>query len=160
MPVPESWPRWASRGPGWPRDAGWDTHGNQAAVLQRKLGELDAGLRAFHDGAQACWSRSVVAVVTEFGRTAAVNGTGGTNHGTGGVAFLAGGAVRGGRISGDWPALSPWALNEGRDLRATNDLRGLFRHVLGAHLGVSERALDIQVFPGSAGLSRLEGLVA
>lgn len=145
---------------GFVEDAGWDTHGNQAAVLQRKLGELDAGLRAFHDGAQACWSRSVVAVVTEFGRTAVVNGTGGTDHGTGGVAFLAGGAVRGGRIAGDWPGLSPRALNEGRDLRATSDLRSLFRHVLGAHLGVSERALDTQVFPGSAGLPRLEGLVA
>ncbi|MDR6671907.1 DUF1501 domain-containing protein [Xanthomonas sp. 1678] len=145
---------------GFVEDSGWDTHGNQAAVLQRKLGELDAGLRAFHDGAGASWQRSVVAVVTEFGRTAAVNGTGGTDHGTGGVAFLAGGAVRGGRIAGDWPGLSPRALNEGRDLRATADLRGLFKHLLGAHLGVSEAALDTQVFPGSAAVRAMDGLVA
>lgn len=145
---------------GFVEDSGWDTHGNQAAVLQRKLGELDAGLRAFHDGAGASWQRSVVAVVTEFGRTAAVNGTGGTDHGTGGVAFLAGGAVRGGRIAGDWPGLSPRALNEGRDLRATADLRGLFKHVLGAHLGVSEAALETQVFPGSVAVRAMDGLVA
>ncbi|WP_369914158.1 DUF1501 domain-containing protein [Xanthomonas sp. NCPPB 3005] len=145
---------------GFVEDSGWDTHGNQAAVLQRKLAELDAGVRAFHDGAGASWERSVVAVVTEFGRTAAVNGTGGTDHGTGGVAFLAGGAIRGGRVAGDWPGLSPRALNEGRDLRATADLRGLFKHLLSAHLGVSEAALETQVFPGSGAVRAMEGLVA
>jgi len=145
---------------GFVEDSGWDTHGNQATVLQRKLAELDAGVRAFHDGAGASWERSVVAVVTEFGRTAAVNGTGGTDHGTGGVAFLAGGAIRGGRIAGDWPGLSPRALNEGRDLRATADLRGLFKHLLSAHLGVSETALETQVFPGSGAVRAMEGLVA
>jgi len=144
---------------GFVEDSGWDTHGNQAAVLQRKLAELDAGVRAFHDGAGASWERSVVAVVTEFGRTAAVNGTGGTDHGTGGVAFLAGGAIRGGRIAGDWPGLSPRALNEGRDLRATADLRGLFKHLLSAHLGVSEAALEMQIFPGSGAVRAMEGLV-
>lgn len=145
---------------GFVEDSGWDTHGNQAAVLQRKLAELDAGVRAFHDGAGASWGRSVIAVVTEFGRTAAVNGTGGTDHGTGGVAFLAGGAVRGGRVAGDWPGLSPRALNEGRDLRATADLRGLFKHLLGAHLGVSEAALETQVFPGSGAVRAMDGLLA
>jgi uncharacterized protein (DUF1501 family) len=144
---------------GFVEDSGWDTHGHQAAVLQRKLAELDAGVRAFHDGAGTRWERSVVAVVTEFGRTAAVNGTGGTDHGTGGVAFLAGGAVRGGRIAGDWPGLSPRALNEGRDLRATADLRGLFKHLLSAHLGVSEAALETQVFPGSGAVRAMDGLV-
>lgn len=144
---------------GFVEDSGWDTHGNQAAVLQRKLAELDAGVRAFHDGAGASWGRSVIAVVTEFGRTAAVNGTGGTDHGTGGVAFLAGGAVRGGRVAGDWPGLSPRALNEGRDLRATADLRGLFKHLLGVHLGVSEAALETQVFPGSGAVRAMDGLV-
>lgn len=145
---------------GFVEDSGWDTHGNQAAVLQRKLAELDAGVRAFHDGAGASWERSVVAVVTEFGRTAAVNGTGGTDHGTGGVAFLAGGAIRGGRVAGDWPGLSPRALNEGRDLRATTDLRSLFKHLLSAHLGVSEAALETQVFPGSGAVRAMQGLVA
>ncbi len=145
---------------GFVEDSGWDTHGNQAAVLRRKLAELDAGVRAFHDGAGASWGRSVIAVVTEFGRTAAVNGTGDTDHGTGGVAFLAGGAVRGGRDAGDWPGLSPRALNEGRDLRATADLRGLFKHLLGAHLGVSEAALETQVFPCSGAVRAMDGLLA
>ncbi|MCP2830385.1 DUF1501 domain-containing protein, partial [Salmonella enterica] len=85
-------------------------------LLARKLTELDTGLRAFHDEATALWPRTVIAVVSEFGRTAAANGTGGTDHGTGGMALLAGGAVRGGRLAGDWPGLAPGALFEGRDL--------------------------------------------
>jgi len=71
-------------------DSGWDTHAGQAAILKNKLTELDNGLRAFHDGAQSLWDKTVVVVVTEFGRTARVNGTGGTDHGTGGLALLAG----------------------------------------------------------------------
>ena len=110
---------------------------------------MDAGLRAFREGSGAGWSRTVVAVVTEFGRTAAANGTAGTDHGTGGLAFLAGGAVRGGRVAGDWPGLAPADLNEGRDLRATSDMRALFKGVLGPHLGLAEAVLETQVFPDS-----------
>lgn len=145
---------------GFVEDSGWDTHGNQAAVLTRKLKELDAGLRAFHDGVGAAWGRTVVVVVTEFGRTAAVNGTGGTDHGTGGLALLAGGAVRGGRIAGDWPGLAQGALNEGRDLRATSDTRALLKGVLASHLGIAESALETRVFPGSGGIRAMEGLLA
>ena len=145
---------------GFVEDSGWDTHANQAQVLQRKLAELDAGLRAFHDHAGGAWRDTAVVVVTEFGRTAAVNGTGGTDHGTGGVAFLAGGAVRGGRLLGDWPGLSPSALNEGRDLRATTDMRALFKGLLRDHLGVSEAALETRVFPDSRGIKPLEKLTA
>ncbi len=140
-------------------DSGWDTHSNQAAVLTRKLKELDAGLRTFHDGMVPLWNRTVVVVVSEFGRTAAVNGTGGTDHGTGGVALLAGGAVNGGRIAGDWPGLAQGALNEGRDLRATSDTRALLKGVLTAHLRVSESALETQVFPDSRNVRAIERLI-
>lgn len=101
----------------------------------------------------------MVAVVTEFGRTAAINGTGGTDHGTGGVAFLAGGAVAGGRVAGDWPGLARSQLNEGRDLRATTDLRALFKGVLRDHLGLGADVLARQVFPDSAALAPMSGLV-
>lgn len=152
----------AADGPriGFVEDSGWDTHSNQVQVLQSKLSELDAGLRAFHDNAGEAWKRSVVMVVTEFGRTAAINGTGGTDHGTGGLALLAGGAVRGGRIAGDWPGLAANALNEGRDLRATSDLRAMFKAVLAGHLQVGEGALESKVFPGSRDVGVMEGLLA
>lgn len=145
---------------GFVEDSGWDTHSGQAAILARKLAELDAGLKAFHDTAGPAWGRTAVVVVTEFGRTARTNGTGGTDHGTGGVAFLAGGAVRGGRVAGDWPGLSPAALNDNRDLRATTDMRGLFKGLLATHLGLPEGAIEAQVFPSSAQVRALEGLVA
>ncbi|VXB32997.1 conserved exported hypothetical protein [Luteimonas sp. 9C] len=145
---------------GFVEDSGWDTHAGQAQVLQRKLAELDAGLRAFHAGAGAIWGRTVIAVVTEFGRTAAVNGTGGTDHGTGGMALLAGGAVSGGRVAGDWPGLANHALNEGRDLQATTDLRALFKSLLAGHLQLTESALETRVFPDSRSVRAIDGLLA
>lgn len=144
---------------GFVEDTGWDTHSGELAVLDRKLAELDAALSAFHEGAQPVWGRTVVAIVTEFGRTAAINGTGGTDHGTGGVAFLAGGAVRGGRVAGDWPGLGRDQLNEGRDLYATTDLRAVFKGVLRDHLGVADRVLAQQVFPESGAIRPLADLV-
>lgn len=145
---------------GFVEDSGWDTHRNQAPVLARKLAELDAGLVAAREGFGTAWSRTTLLVVTEFGRTAAVNGTGGTDHGTGGVALLAGGTVRGGRIGGDWPGMGPAQLNEGRDLRATADLRALFKAVLAKQLQVPEAALETRVFPDSRQVRPLEGLFA
>ncbi len=144
---------------GFVEDSGWDTHSNQASVLNRKLAELDTCLRAFHDGAPGVWDKTVVLVVSEFGRTAAVNGTGGTDHGTGGLALLAGGAVKGGRVAGDWPGLAQSALNEGRDLRATSDLRSVFKSVLALHLRVPEAALETKVFPDSRTVQAMPGLV-
>ncbi len=141
-------------------DDGWDTHANEAAILARKFAELDAGMAAARTALAASWAHSVIVVVSEFGRTAAINGTGGTDHGTGGTLFLAGGAVRGGRIAGDWPGLTAAALNEGRDLRATTDLRAVFKGVLAGHLGVPMAVLDTRVFPGSARLRASEGLLA
>ncbi len=145
---------------GFVEDSGWDTHGNQAGVLTRKLKELDDALRAYREGMAAFWPQTTVAIVTEFGRTAAANGTGGTDHGTGGVAFLAGGRVRGGRIAGDWPELGSSDLNEGRDLRATTDMRSLFKGVLAAQMRVPESVLDTRVFPDSRDLKPFEGLFA
>ena len=144
---------------GFVEDTGWDTHNNQLGVLGRKLAELDAGLKAFHEGAQPVWSKTVVAIVTEFGRTAAINGTGGSDHGTGGAAFLAGGAVAGGRIAGDWPGLAKAQLNDGRDLRATTDLRALFKGVLRDHLDIGDAVLGRTVFPDSSAIAPLPGLV-
>ena len=144
---------------GFVEDTGWDTHRGQAQALQRKFGELDAGLRAVEAGLGVDWARTVVLVVTEFGRTVAVNGSAGTDHGVGGHALLAGGAVRGGRVAGDWPGLGARALHEGRDLRATIDLRALFKGLLLTHLGVSEAALETRIFPDSRAVRAMTGLV-
>ncbi len=140
-------------------DTGWDTHRGQIAALDRKFGELDAGLRAVRDGLATDWNNTVVVVVTEFGRTVAVNGSAGTDHGVGGNALLAGGAVRGGRIAGDWPGLGAGQLLDGRDLRPTTDMRALFKGVLAAHLRTPEAALERTIFPISAAIRPMSGLV-
>jgi uncharacterized protein (DUF1501 family) len=102
----------------------------------------------------------VVVIATEFGRTAAVNGTGGTDHGTGGTLFLAGGAVNGGRIGGQFPGLAAGDLNDGRDLRATTDMRAVFKGVLEQHLGMDRAAIESQVFPDSRSVAAFPGLIA
>jgi uncharacterized protein (DUF1501 family) len=133
---------------------GWDTHANQAnpnGALANYLRQLDAGLAALRDGLVAgdAWKRSVVVVATEFGREVAINGTLGTDHGTGGAAFVLGGAVKGGRVVADWPGLAKKDRYEGRDLRTTTDLRAVFKGVLGDHLHVASGNLNRDVFPGS-----------
>ena len=140
-------------------DSGWDTHRGQQLALDRKFAELDAGLRAIREGLAEEWARTAVVVVTEFGRTVATNGSAGTDHGVGGVALLAGGAVRGGRIGGDWPGLAPGALLDGRDLRPTTDLRAVFKGLLAGHLAVPESALETRIFPDSRAVRPLEGLL-
>jgi uncharacterized protein (DUF1501 family) len=105
------------------------------------------------------WRNTTVLLATEFGRTAASNGTRGTDHGTGSAAFLLGGAVAGGRVIADWPALNSSSLYEGRDLRPTTDLRAVIKGVLHDQLKISDRALDTTVFPDSAGIRRIDGLV-
>lgn len=144
---------------GFVEDSGWDTHRGQQLALDRKFAELDAGLRAYREGMGVDWESTVVAVVTEFGRTVAANGSAGTDHGVGGAALLAGGAVRGGRIAGDWPGLAPAVLFEGRDLRPTTDLRVVFKGLLAGHLAVSEAALDTRIFPDSRTLRPMAGLL-
>lgn len=144
---------------------GWDSHANQAlpqGALTNNLKLLDAMLASLRDALQSgqAWSRTVVLVVTEFGREVAVNGTQGTDHGTGGVAFALGGAVRGGRVIADWPGLAPKDRFEGRDLRITTDLRALLRSVLHDHLRVTRSALDGSVLPGTSALKTLDLLKA
>ena len=126
---------------------GWDTHANQPGVVQRNLAQLDRGLDALATGLGARWADTAVLVVTEFGRTVAANGTGGTDHGTAGAAFLLGGAVRGGRVLADWPGLKASALQDGRDLRPTLELDGVIKGVLAEHMGVPEAHLHRVVFP-------------
>ncbi len=138
---------------------GWDTHARQGPRLARLLADLGAGLASLPGAMGPAWDRTVVVVVSEFGRAVEANGTGGTDHGTGGVALLAGGAVAGGRVLADWPGLAPKERLDGRDLRPTVELRGLLKGVLGPQLGLTRTQLDGQVFPYSAGVEAVEGLV-
>lgn len=138
---------------------GWDTHVNQGAetgTLANRFTELDAALESLRLGLGAHWNDTVTLVVTEFGRTVRVNGGGGTDHGTGSVAFAMGGAVHGGRILGDWPGLH--TLYEDRDLMPVNDLRGLLKGVLNTHWGIGHSALDQIIFPDSASVRPFSGI--
>ncbi len=142
---------------------GWDTHANEGGPVGRLaqlLGGLDGALAEFESGLGNRWRDTVVVVATEFGRTARINGTEGTDHGTGTIALLAGGAVKGGRVISDWPSLKPASLYEGRDLAPTTDLRTVFKGVLHDHLGLAERVLAESVFPDSAAARPTQGLVA
>jgi uncharacterized protein (DUF1501 family) len=141
---------------------GWDTHTGQGTTkgrLPTALGQLAAGLDALKAGMGEAWGRTVVVTVTEFGRTAVPNGTGGTDHGTGAAAFVLGGNVAGGKVHADWPGLSRGALYENRDLAPTGDLRSLFKAVLGDHMGVPSVALETVVFPGSGAARPFAGLI-
>ena len=141
---------------------GWDTHINEGAAsgqLANLLGALDVALAAIETNMGDAWRETVVAVVTEFGRTARINGTDGTDHGTGTVALLVGGALKGGRVIADWPGLKQAQLYEDRDLKPTTDLRAVLKGLLRDHLRVEERALASSVFPDSAGVAPISGLV-
>jgi uncharacterized protein (DUF1501 family) len=141
---------------------GWDTHINEGAAsgqLANLLGALDGAFAAIETSMGDAWRETVVAVITEFGRTARINGTDGTDHGTGTVAFLAGGALRGGRVVADWPGLKSAQLHEGRDLKPTTDLRGVLKGLLRDHLRVEEHALAGNVFPDSTDVAPTAGLV-
>jgi uncharacterized protein (DUF1501 family) len=140
---------------------GWDTHaneGNAEGQLAGRLAALDAGLRTLKDELGPAWANTAVLLATEFGRTAATNGTRGTDHGTATAAFLLGGAVQGGRVMADWPGLSSRSLYQGRDLKPTTDLRSVLKGVLSEHLLVSSGALENTVFPSSADARPIKGL--
>lgn len=152
------------RAPGGPRIAvadfgGWDTHANQgiqSGYLANRLKALGSGIQGVADELGPLWRDTAVLVITEFGRTAAPNGSTGTDHGTASVALLVGGAVKGGRVIADWPGLD--RLFEGRDIRPTVDLRSLFAAVLRDHLGVAEGPLARTVFPDSRNLPTMTDL--
>ncbi len=141
---------------------GWDTHNNEGAAtgqLANFLGALDGAIGAIEREMGGAWSETVVALVTEFGRTARINGTDGTDHGTGTVAVLVGGALKGGRVVADWPGVKPANLHEGRDLAPTTDLRAVMKGVLRDHLRLDEQALARTVFPGSGNVKPMAGLL-
>jgi uncharacterized protein (DUF1501 family) len=138
--------------------SGWDTHVAQVPRLEQPLRQLDAGLGALKTALGPAWRQTAVLVVTEFGRTARVNGDKGTDHGTATVAFVLGGAVAGGRVRADWPGLGAGRLFENRDLAPTVDVRAVAKGLLAGHLGLGQPALA-QVFPDSAAATPMGGLL-
>ena len=139
---------------------GWDTHATQASILTTKLSELDACLDAFRiEMGEAAWKTTAVACVTEMGRRAYVNGTTGTDHGVASVAFLLGGAINGNKVFGSWPGLANADLVNGASLRATTDMRAVFKGLLQDHLGVPRTLLDTEVFPASQTVAPMQDLL-
>jgi uncharacterized protein (DUF1501 family) len=141
---------------------GWDTHSNQGVFKGRladNLKHLDNGMANLRTALGATWEKTIVVCMTEFGRAVAGNGTGGTDHGTGGAAFVLGGAITGGKVVTDWPGLGDHQLYENRDLRPTLDVRGVLKGILASHLGLDNAALDNKVFPDSGTIKPLQGIV-
>ena len=138
---------------------GWDTHANQKGRLAAVLGGLGEGLVSLAQALGPAWDRTVVLTLTEFGRTAVPNGTGGTDHGTAGAAFVMGGAVKGGRVIADWPGLARSRLYESRDLAPTLDSRAVCKAILRDHLGLPLDAIDRVVFPASSDVPPIVDLV-
>ena len=137
---------------------GWDTHAGQRGRLNGQLTGLDALLASLKENLGAAWAETLVVVATEFGRTAAVNGTGGTDHGTGSLAMLLGGTVTGGRILSDWPGLGQSQLYEGRDLKPTTSIDALLAGALAGHFRLDPAQVAPKLFPGGAGVP-MSGLV-
>jgi uncharacterized protein (DUF1501 family) len=141
---------------------GFDTHANQGAAdgqLAGRLANADAVVGGLAAGLGEEWKNTVVVMATEFGRTARINGTRGTDHGTASTAILLGGSLKKAGIVGDWPTLSSGKLFENRDTAPTLDMRSLFKGVLTEHLGVDRRALDTTIFPDSGSIAPVSGLV-
>ena len=138
---------------------GWDTHFDQERRLTNLFGSLSKGIVELKHGLGKNWANTAVVIVSEFGRTAAENGSRGTDHGTGGLAMLAGGAVAGGRIAGDWPGLSEKALWQGRDLRSVNSYEALFKTIVTDHLGLKRDLVEDLVFPGSRSVQPMDGVL-
>ncbi|WP_432348084.1 DUF1501 domain-containing protein [Shinella yambaruensis] len=128
---------------------GWDTHLSQSKIFLKPVDELVTAITTLKANlSPAVWRKTAILAITEFGRTARENGSQGTDHGTGGLAVLAGGAVAGGKVYRDWPSLSDSDLLDGRDLRPTTDLRQLAAAMLRQQFGISARDLETAVFPG------------
>ena len=138
---------------------GWDTHAQEIGRLSKLLAGLDNALAAFERELGDSWKDTAVLVATEFGRTAHINGTDGTDHGTGTTAFLAGGAIKGGRVIAEWPGLKATQLRDGRDLAATTDLRSIVKGIAIDLLGASPTILARDVFPGSEHVPAMKGLI-
>ncbi|MFO6464044.1 DUF1501 domain-containing protein [Jannaschia sp. KMU-145] len=128
--------------------SGWDTHNAQTREITRGLRLLGRGLGTLRADLGPDWDRTVVLCMTEFGRTAAENGTRGTDHGTGGTMLLAGGALKGGQVWGDWPGLAEAQLLDRRDLMPTRDVRAYAAWALHGLFGTDRATLSTLVFPG------------
>jgi uncharacterized protein (DUF1501 family) len=139
--------------------AGWDTHFAQVPRLAAQLKALDTMIAAMRDAMGAAWKKTTVLVATEFGRTAAVNGTGGTDHGTASMAMLIGGAVKGGRVLADWPGLAPSNLYEDRDLRPTMALDSLIAGAAAEALGLDSNRLGHNLFGPAISSKPISGLI-
>ena len=127
---------------------GWDTHRSQARAMPGLLDRLADTILTLRDGLGPAWGRTAVLAMTEFGRTARENGSGGTDHGTGGAMLLAGGAVRGGIVHGRWPGLAEADLYDRRDLRPTGDVRALAARAMQGLFGADDSTLESAIFPG------------
>ncbi|MGN6268888.1 MAG: DUF1501 domain-containing protein [Sphingomonas sp.] len=139
--------------------AGWDTHSAQAPRLNNQLKALDKLLAALRDGLGPAWDKTTVLIATEFGRTAAVNGTKGTDHGTASAALVLGGAVKGGRVIADWPGLGQNQLYQQRDLRASTSLDGVIAGIAGESLGLDPERVATTLFQGASKTSPVTGLI-
>ena len=141
---------------------GWDTHaqqGTEGGRLANNLSLLDKGMGALKKSMGAAWDKTVVIAMTEFGRTAKPNGDKGTDHGTAGAVFLAGGMVKGGRVICEWPGLREGDLYQGRDLNPTIDLRSITKGVLNDLYGLSPSTLNSDIYPGSETARSMTGLL-
>lgn len=127
---------------------GWDTHNNQRNGIKRALSQLADALTVLRNDLGRNWANTAVIAMTEFGRTVRENGSGGTDHGTGGLMVMAGGAVRGGRVFGDWPGLGEGDLYANRDLMPTEDVRAYAGAALSGLFGIKKSALETTIFPG------------
>lgn len=141
---------------------GWDTHaqqGTEGGALANNFATLDEAFKGLKKAMGSLWPKTVVLAVTEFGRTVSVNGTGGTDHGTGSVALIAGGAVLGGRVIGQWPGLDKTQQYQNRDLRPTTDMRQITKAVLTQHLGLPSADVEKHIFPASHEIRAMDGLI-
>jgi len=138
---------------------GWDTHNAQKGRLANQLKGLDSMLGALRDGLGPVWTDTTVLVATEFGRTVALNGTGGTDHGAGSVAMLVGGAVKGGRVISDWPGLAPAKLYQERDLRPTSALDALIAGAAAESLALEPERVGRGLFAQATRDWPMSGLV-
>lgn len=127
---------------------GWDTHRGQFAALPRAAAQLTDALLVLRETLGDVWDKTGVVAMTEFGRTVRENGTKGTDHGTGGAMILAGGALRGGRVYGEWPGLGRSDLYKGRDLMPTRDVRAHAGWMMRGLFGLDRAALESAIFPG------------
>ena len=137
---------------------GWDTHSNEAPRLSGLAADLAQSLAAFRAHLGSAVNRTLLLVMTEFGRSARENAAKGTEHGHGGLMFALGGGVSGGQVllrNDSWPGLRPSDLYEGRDLKVTTDFRDVFAEVLHRHLGFSnpgallpDHAVSASRYPG------------